>query len=215
MKGWGVWLGLGALVACQPTYEAARARHAAEYGCSIDDVVGEKVAPGTIRVKGCGKQALYICAANGLGEEVCSRDSEVVSAPSPAKKAPKVSKPKSVEAGAVTYDLPTEFTPGDVTGSYSDPEHSLFVRHEAAKYSGEPGQWIADNYPDASAVTKRIDDVDVVQFERAKKKTRVVGTALVAGGEVHVLWCSFDESDSKGRLRCRGIVATLRPTTPP
>ena len=205
-------LALAGLSGCEPAFHGARARHAAEYGCSANAVQAEQVAPSVVKVTGCGVRAFYVCRMDGVGNDHCVRNSEGVAAVIPTQPKKKMVPPKAIEAGAVTYEVPVDLSPGDKAGVYEDSKQRVVVRHEAAKFAGTASEWIASNYPDATAAERTIDDTPIVFFQRAKKKTRVVGTAIAAGGEVHVLWCAFEEDDVPSKERCKTIVASLRPT---
>jgi hypothetical protein len=67
-----------------------RARHAAEFDCQAENIDVENIAPSTFRARGCGVQAIYVCAA------ACVRNSDpVVAQPSQTER----NAPSSIERG--------------------------------------------------------------------------------------------------------------------
>lgn len=74
-------LGLTALLFASGCFNAGavvRARHAAEFHCSASEIIVEDIGSGTIRARGCGVEAMYVCARRGSRGTpgICMRNSD-------------------------------------------------------------------------------------------------------------------------------------------
>lgn len=62
------------LSGCANQMKAARKRHAAQFGCNVNELAAKQISHGVYLVYGCGPRATYICR-EGASVGICQLES--------------------------------------------------------------------------------------------------------------------------------------------